>query len=163
MRSIFVAMLVAWLPLTALAQGTGVSFGSGDHDNSAPVEVSANQMELDQSAGTARFTGDVVIGQDQMRLTGALVDVFYATEGGGDIERVHAKGGVTLATPEEAAEGQEAIYTVGTGVVVMTGDVVMTQGRNAISGDKLTVQLDDGTGLVEGRVRVIFIPEEDQQ
>lgn len=148
--------------LGVAAQGTGVSFGGGDHDSSAPVEVSANQMEVDQAAGTARFTGNVVIGQDKMRLTGAVVDVTYGTQGNGQIEQVHATGGVTLATPEEAAEAKEAVYTVGRGTVVLTGDVVMTQGSSAISGDKLTVQLDDGTGIVEGRVRVIFQPAANQ-
>jgi lipopolysaccharide export system protein LptA len=56
----------------------------------------------------------------------------------------------------DAAEGDEAIYTLADRVVVMTGDVLLTQEQSAISGEVLTVQLDDGTGVMEGRVRTIL-------
>ena len=111
--------------------------------------------------GTARFTGNVVIGQGDMRMMGAIVDVEFAAgeDGGSRIERLHATGGVTLVNGSEAAEAREADYTVTSGVVVMTGDVVLTQGENAVAGEKLTVNLESGTGVMEGRVRVVFQPE----
>ena len=38
-----------------------------------------------------------------------------------------------------AAEAREAVYTIASGTVVMTGNVILTQGQNALSSDKLTV------------------------
>ena len=38
----------------------------------------------------------------------------------------------------------------------MTGDVILTQGPNALSGERLIVDLTSGTGRMEGRVRTIF-------
>ena len=42
--------------------------------------------------------------------------------------------------------------------VTMTGDVRLTQGQNVISGQKLVVNLDTGTGTMEGRVRTTLTP-----
>ena len=44
------------------------------------------------------------------------------------------------------------------GQIVMQGDVLLTQGASALSGQKLTIQLKDGTGVMEGRVSTVFVP-----
>lgn len=146
----------------ALAQGAQISLGSDDYDSSLPVEISADGLQIDQTTGEAVFSGNVVVGQGEMRLTGDRVDVRYATGDRSEIERIHARGNVTMTTATEAAEAAEAVYTLATGVVVMTGDVVVTQGGNAMTGEKLTVNLDTGTGVMEGRVRVLFQPQSSQ-
>jgi lipopolysaccharide export system protein LptA len=92
-----------------------------------------------------------------MRLTAPEVQVDYAADGK-RIARLHATGGVTLANGGEAAEAQEAVYTIDSGQVVMTGDVLLTQGTSALSGKLLTVDLTTGTGVMEGRVQTVFIP-----
>ena len=56
----------------------------------------------------------------------------------------------------EAAEAAKAVYTVSAGNIVMTGDVILTQGVNALSGQKLTADLNTGSGRMEGRVKTIF-------
>ena len=50
-----------------------------------------------------------------------------------------------------------AIHTP-VGTVVMTGDVLLTQGSSALSGQKLSIDLKTGTGIMEGRVSTTFIP-----
>lgn len=137
------------------AQGTQVAFGAIQQDTSAPVEVSADQLNVDQNTGEALFTGNVVVGQGEMRLSAPRVLVIYQ-ENSSEIERMEATGGVTLVSGPDAAEASRADYSVGSGVIVMTGDVLLTQGRSAISGDRMTVQLDDGTAQVQGRVKTIL-------
>jgi lipopolysaccharide export system protein LptA len=159
-----IALLLALaLPAAAAAQGADVAFGGLRQDTDLPVEVSADSLRVDQDSGRATFRGNVVIGQGEMRLTGAVVDVTYAggAEGAGEIERLHAQGGVTFVSGGEAAEAREAVYTIASGSVVLTGDVVLTQGQNTLAGDRLTVDLESGTGVMEGRVRVIFQPEDE--
>ncbi|WP_068116285.1 LptA/OstA family protein [Tropicimonas marinistellae] len=147
------------------AQGASIGFGGADHDSSLPVEITADQLDVSQSDGRAVFTGNVVVGQGEMRLTGEVVDVEYGENDTGEteIKRLHATGGVTLVNGSEAAEGQEAVYTIESGVVVLTGDVLLTQGENAMAGEKLTVNLETGTGVMEGRVRVVFKTQDAQQ
>jgi lipopolysaccharide export system protein LptA len=143
----------------ALAQTNGaqVAFGSFKGDPTLPVEVTADQLQVNQTDGTAVFIGNVVVIQGQMRLTAPLVKVDYAQDRKA-IARLDASGGVTLVNGGEAAEAENAIYTSDAGEVVMTGNVLVTQGSSALSGNQLTVDLNAGTGMMQGRVQTVFVP-----
>ena len=160
-RPFALALIGAGFVLTATpfahAQGAQIDFGGMQQDTSLPVEVTADQLSVDQGNGSATFTGNVLVGQGEMRLSAAEVRVEYA-EGGGGIDRLHATGGVTLANATDAAEAQEAVYTIASGEVVMTGNVLLTQGPNAISGQRLVINLTTGSGVMEGRVQTVFQP-----
>jgi lipopolysaccharide export system protein LptA len=160
-RRIFVAAILAFgsamAPGLALAQGASVAFGGLKQDTSLPVEVSADQLAVNQADGTAVFTGNVLVGQGEMRLTAGRVKVEYTSDGSG-ISKLFASEGVTLVNASDAAEAREAEYSIASGNVVMTGDVLLTQGSNALSGQKLVIDLKSGTGVMEGRVQTVFQP-----
>ncbi len=158
MRWLMAAMLTV-LPGLALAQGAQVPFGTS-HDATQPVEINADRLDLDQSAGSAVFTGTVKVGQGELRMAADRVEVFY-DEGGaqsGKVRRMVADGNVTLSNGTEAAEAEHAIYEVAAGTIEMDGDVLLTQGQNALSSQKMTIDLNAGTGQLEGRVQTIFVP-----
>lgn len=147
----------ALLPAMGAAQGASVAFGGLKQDTSLPVEVSADQLAVNQADGTAVFTGNVLVGQGEMRLSAGEVKVEYTADGS-SISRLFASGGVTLINATDAAESREAVYSIDSGQVVMTGDVLLTQGNNALSGQKLVINLKSGTGVMEGRVQTVFQP-----
>jgi lipopolysaccharide export system protein LptA len=147
------------LPLKAKAQGAAVSFGGLKSDTSQPVEVTSDQLAVNQTDGTALFTGNVVVVQGDMRLAAESVRVEYAKDDKSKVERITASGGVTLVSATDAAEGSEAVYTVANGEVVMTGDVLLTQNGGTIAGQKLIVDLDTGTGRMDGRVKTVLQPK----
>lgn len=157
LRALSLACAVGLLPLAASAQGTSVAFGGLKQDTTLPVKIDADQLTVNQADGSAIFTGNVLAAQGDMRLSAAVVVVQYTADGKA-IERLHATGGVTLANLTEAAEAQEAVYTIASGLVVMTGDVLLTQGTSAISGQKLVIELESGIGTMEGRVQTVFVP-----
>lgn len=141
----------------AMAQQANIAFGGLKGDTSAPVEVLSDSFTVSQTDNTAVFTGNVVVSQGEMRLTATEILVEYGADGKG-IARLLAKGGVVLANAADAAEAREAIYTIATGEVIMTGDVLLTQGQAAMSGQKLVIDLKSGTGRMEGRVTTTFTP-----
>lgn len=141
----------------ALSQGARIDFGGLRQDTSQPVEVTADQLAVDQGDGSATFSGNVLVGQGEMRLSATTVRVEYG-EGNNEIRRLHASGGVMLASPTDAAEAADAIYTIASGEVVMTGNVLLTQGKSAISGQKLVINLKSGIGTMQGRVQTVFQP-----
>ncbi len=151
------AFALAGGPALAQAQGAAVTFGGVRADAQTPVEVSADSLTVNQGDGTATFTGNVIAVQGDLRLTAAEVTVDYADDGGG-IAQLTATGGVTLVSATEAAEAQEAVYTIAEGTVVMSGEVLLTQGAAAISGQRLVLDLRAGTGRMEGRVQTVFTP-----
>ncbi|QLH14318.1 lipopolysaccharide transport periplasmic protein LptA [Paracoccus pantotrophus] len=140
----------------ALGQARG--FGSAQ-DIKEPVEVTADSLTVDQKSGQATFSGNVLIGQGAMRLAADSVTVTYAQGDQRRISALHAQGNVTLASGEDAAEAQAADYDVETGTIVLTGDVLLSQGGNLLAGDKVTVNLESGTAEASGRVRSVLQPE----
>lgn len=147
------------LSAAAFAQNANIDFGAAALDQSQPLEITADQLTVDQTAGSAVFEGNVVAGQGEMRLSAGRVQVEYATENGtptGEIERLLASGGVTLVNGAEQAEARDAVYAVGSSEIIMSGDVILTQGQNALSGEKLIVDLTSGQARMVGRVRTIF-------
>lgn len=144
---------------TAMAQSANIALGSGGFDPTLPVEVTADQFSVDQASGKAVFDGNVLIAQGEMRLSAGTVTIEYAEEGSeNSISRLLATGGVTFVTSSDAAEASDAVYSVSQGTVTLSGDVLLTQGRNAIAGDRLVLNLESGNGRMEGRVRTVFTP-----
>ena len=148
-----ISMLAVW---PAVAQT--VAFGGMKADTSAPVELSADNLSVNQTTGKAEFTGNVLIGQGQMRLSADRVTVTYAQGNQSRISALHAEGNVTMVSGEDAAEARAADYDVESGNVILTGDVLLTQGGNVLAGEKVTVDLETGTANASGRVRSVLQP-----
>ena len=155
---IFVLTILAH---AASSQIAGIKLGSAGFDRTRPVEITADALFLDQESGSATFDGNVLVVQDTLRLSASRVLVEYSDDDGGadGIARLLASGGVTFVTSNEAVEASEAAYSVEGAEVQFSGDVLLTQGPNSISGDRLTINLETGSGRMEGNVRTIFNPQ----
>jgi lipopolysaccharide export system protein LptA len=134
-----------------------VAFGGLKADTTLPVEVNAESFSVDTESGNAVFSGNVRVAQGEMRMAAGEVRVVYAPDGNA-IQTLVASGGVTLTSAAEAAEAAEAVYTIDSGVVVMTGNVLLTQGASTMSAEKLTINLKTGTGELQGGVKTTFVP-----
>jgi len=141
------------------AQDTAIRFGRSLQLSGSELEVTADELEVDQTTGATVFTGNVLAIQGELRLTSGSLRLEYrpgATEGSQRIDRLIASGGVTLVTPEEAIEAREAVYALARGTLEMTGDVLLVQGANVLSGQRFTADLNAGTGRMSGRVRTVI-------
>ncbi len=155
---ILLALAALTCPMPSFAQGAQVAFGTTPQDSSQPVEVTADNLNVNQNDGTAIFTGNVLIGQGEMRLSAPRVLVVYLEDNAG-IESLNATGGVTIVSGPDAAEASQADYNVQTGLIEMEGDVLLIQGVNALTGDKAFIDTKAGTARVTGRVKTILQPE----
>ena len=159
LRSLTLSGLLA-LALSTAAAAQTVGFGAMRANADAPVEVTSDSLQVNQDTGEAVFTGNVLIGQGEMRLSAQSVTVVYAEGGQNRIRSLNATGGVTLVSGEDAAEAAEAIYDVEAGTIVLTGDAIVTRGESVLAGDRIEVDLNDGTASVSGRVRTVLQPGE---
>jgi len=148
-------VLVLGLAASPAMSQTDIALRGLAADPEAPIEITADGLTVDQDSRSAVFAGNVVIGQGELRIAAGRVEVIYSDETG-DIARLNASGGVTFATPNEAAEAADAVYDLGTGLLTLTGDVLLTQGSSALSADRMTVNLVEGTAQMDGRVRTVF-------
>lgn len=152
---ILIAIFAAATFATSTSAQTNINLGGISAEPSAAVEVAADNLSVDQDTGTAVFSGNVVIGQGDLRLTASTVRVVYA-ETTGDIAQLIASGGVTFVTDTEAAEATDADYNLTTGKLVLSGNVLLTQGASALSADKMSIDLISGNAQMSGRVRTVF-------
>lgn len=138
-------------------------FGGFRHDETQPIEIAADSLEVQEAQGIAIFRGKVVAGQGTLRLTADELEVTYGQGGGGtgEINRLQAKGEVFIANGAETAAGDWADYDVARGLIEMGGAVTLTQGGNVVKGGALTIDLTTGQGKVDGaggRVQSVFAP-----
>lgn len=134
---------------------TNINLGVINADPNAAVEITADNLSVDQTSGTAIFQGNVVVGQGDLRMSAGRIEVIYS-DASGEISRLSASNGVTFVTATEAAEAASADYNLDAGTLTMRGDVLLTQGASAISADTMRVNLSTGAAQMEGRVRTIF-------
>jgi lipopolysaccharide export system protein LptA len=156
-RHIFTLVSIILLTLNAsfpsVAQ-TSMLLGGVSLDPNAPVNMTSDKLSISQADGSARFEGNVVIGQGDMRISAGLVIVTYLAEG--RIDQLTASGGVTLVTKNNEAESETADYSLTNNTLVMNGNVLLKQGQNAISAETMNVDLATGSAVLIGRVRTVL-------
>lgn len=157
LRPIVLAAAFAGLAGVGLAQEAKIAFGDLTQDTTLPVEVSAESFAVNNADGTAIFSGGVTVTQGEMVLSAAEVQVTYSPDQS-RIDQLVASGGVTITNLADAATAGEAVYSIDTGVIVLTGGVRLSQGPSTMTGQTLTINLKDGSGVMEGRVTTTFVP-----
>jgi lipopolysaccharide export system protein LptA len=157
LRSLVLATGFAALGLVAQAQQATIAFGDLEQDTSQPVQVGADQLAVNNADGSAVFSGNVEVVQGAMTLKAGEVRVKYGADQS-EIDQLIASGGVTITNLADKASSSEAVYTIASGVIVLTGNVQLAQGASTMQGQKLTINLKDGTGIMEGRVTTTFVP-----
>lgn len=155
--SLFLLLLSAGTPVAA--QDVQITFGSSLRLTGSAFEVTADSLDVDQSTGETVFSGNVLAVQGGMRISARLLHLTYGTDadtGRRSIESVVATGDVTMVTETEAIEAQSATYSLANQRLEMSGDVVLVQGPNLLSGDRFVADLRAGSGRMIGRVRTII-------
>ena len=142
----------------ANAQSAAVSLGQPITDPDAPIEVTAESLSVDRESGNAIFVGNVYVVQGEMTLNADKVEVLYSEDADDDeqLREVIATGNVVLVNGEETAASDYGVLYPPRDTVVMTGNVLLTQGRSIISGDTFNWDMVTGQGTMEGRVRSVL-------
>ncbi|MCF2514996.1 OstA family protein [Sphingomonas sp. G124] len=152
-RIIACSLIAAGLLGAGMAQAQeGISALKG-HDSKAPVDVTADRMEVQDRVDRAIFAGNVLARQGELSLRTARLTVAYASQDGIDINRIDASGGVTVTSPSETARGDFAVYDLNEGMITMVGNVRLERGGSYLSGGRLTIDLDTGRAVMDGGLR----------
>jgi len=152
-------LVLASATLVVSAKSTSLAFGKQSRDTTQPIEIISDNFTLNQTNGLAEFVGHVVVGQGDMRLSADKIKAEFSTASAdkkSEITKMVATGNVTLVSGTQAAEAQSAVYLIKQGTIVMEGGVLVTQNNNTLSGKKMTINLNDGSATIEGRVKTVF-------
>ena len=180
------------LSAPAGAQGPEGSGPAAAQNKDQPVQIDAKSLEVRDKQKTATFSGDVRVVQGDTTMRCKTLVVFYGEEigiggekpvvraktsagtvpgpGGGqqNIRRIEAHGDVTVTTRDQNASGDLGVYDLKSKTITLTGNVVISQGKNVIHGERVVVDTVTGNARVEaapganqGRVRALIIPNND--
>lgn len=155
-----------------------------------PIHIEAATLEVHDKAKTATFSGNVQVVQGDTTMRCRSLVVFYgAEEGAGtaakpaaarpaaggpatpgmpqgaqSIRRIEARGGVTVVTKDQNASGELGVYDLKTKTITLTGNVLVSQGKNVLHGERVVVDTATGNARVESgattydRVRALIQP-----
>lgn len=128
-----------------------------NHDSNAPVNFTADRIEVQDRADRVVVSGHVEVTQAGMTLNAARMTVAYRNGagdggmGGIEIDRIDASGNVVVTKSDQTARGNVAIYDLNAKLITMLGDVTLTQGANRLTGGRLVMDLNSGRSTVDGR------------
>lgn len=150
LRPLALAIAVT-VPASLLCLGGAGAQALRSHDSSAPVDFSADRIEVQDRADRVVVSGNVAVSQAGLRLTAQRVTVAYHQAGSVAIDRMDASGEVVVTRGDERASGAVAIYDLNRKLITMVGNVQLNQGSNRLSGQRLVMDLASGRSTVDGR------------
>lgn len=112
-----------------------------ESDRNQPIEIEADQGQLDQKNQSTTFSGNVIIRQGTLNIRAGSVNVstvnnqqvMKATGNPVQFSQTldNNKGVVT-------GQGNQVDYTSADGVVILTGNALVTRGGDKAQGDRIT-------------------------
>jgi lipopolysaccharide export system protein LptA len=146
------AVLAATAAFAQVKQEQPVSALKG-HNSNAPVDVSADRIEVQDRADRAVFSGNVHVTQAELTLDTPRLTVAY--EGGQagrgvQIKRLDAADGVVVRSPSETAKGDFGVYDLDRKLITLIGNVQLTRQNDQVNGSRLVIDLDSGRAVIDG-------------
>lgn len=180
---------VAALLAAGLLAAPGAAFAQLAQGSNAPIDVEADQLVAQNQACVATWKGSVEALQGTARLRADTLSIYEKVGGapsqpprsggsplqgkcGSTPEKLTADGSVYYATPQQVVKGDHAIYLAESKTITVTGDVVISQGKNVIVGDRLVIDTTTGQATMESaakgrgaprRVRAVVYPSSNGQ
>lgn len=143
------AGLAALVGIAGLARSEPVSALKG-HNSNAPVDVSADRIEVQDRADRAMFSGNVQVRQQELTLQAQRLTVAYSNGRGIQIQRLDAAGGVIVRSPSETARGAFGVYDLERKLITLIGGVQLSRADSQINGSRLVIDLTSGRAVVDG-------------
>ncbi|MPZ58265.1 MAG: LPS ABC transporter substrate-binding protein LptA [Rhizobiales bacterium] len=141
-----------------------------------PIQIEASALEVQDKTKVATFRGKVHVKQGDTELRCNVLVVYYEAEDAGTtsgvrsgpptadgqrIRRLEAKGNVIVTQKEQTATGEAGDFDMRKNTITLRGNVVVSQGRNVLRGDRLVVDMGTAVSRMEsdgGRVQGLFQP-----
>ncbi len=151
----------------AVSAGTAPEAGAGKpatgkpgKAHSLPITITADTMKADRTTKTVVFKGNVEAREDFLLCSDEL---HMEYKGANEVRKIDALGHVRIYRETGVAVADHAEYDRQEHTLLLTGEARIEGCADTVSGDRITLYLDDNSALVEGerggRVRAVIIPD----
>jgi lipopolysaccharide export system protein LptA len=142
-----------------------------------PIQIVSDRLDAYNEKKLVVFSGNAVATQGDKVIKSDRLLFYYKKDSRtpekagsqnigstGDLEKIEAKGHVTITQGQRVVTGEDAIFYQDSQHIIVTGSAVMSEGKNVIRGDRIVVYLNEDRGVVEGleknRVNATIYPED---
>jgi len=143
----------------AKKRSEGTAFQPGKKD---PIFISSDWMEADRKKNTLTYKGRVVAVQADMTMRSETLTAYYDVELK-QLKQAVAEGKVHVTQGDRVATGARAVFDGKSQTITLTGNPVVRQGNNEVSGNRIIFFIDEDRAVAEGgsqRVQVRIFPDE---
>jgi len=146
-------------------------------DSKKPISIEADKLDYFEKEGRAVYDGHVVVVQGDSHLACSKLTIFMdasapaapadaapAGDASSKLKHMDCAGPVKVVSKTQTATGDNGTYDKVHNNVILTGHVVLTDGRNITKGERLVYDLNTGQAAVQGggsRVTGLFLPGSD--
>ncbi len=177
---------------TPAASGTFAGFSA---DSKKPIDITSDQLEIEDHKKTATFRHNVIAVQGETNLKTEEMVVTYTSSddaakpatqdgaqpenapaqasstgmAGADVRYVEARGNVVITSKDnQTATGDNALFDMKAQTVLLTGNVVVSQGNNHVKSDRMlsesttgrtVFQMADDAAAAKRRLQARFVPK----
>ncbi len=137
-------------------------------DNKEPIHIQAAKLDYFDKEQKLIYRGNVVAVRGDTTLKTPVLVVFLTPKEAGSgkgppssqsqVRRMEASGPVTIISKDQIATGDSGLYIKAEEKIYLDGNVTLSQGPNVTQGDHLVYDTMTGQAVVTGRVRSMFIP-----
>jgi len=169
-RNLVLAALAAiFLPaMPAFAQSTDVFSGFGAKGK-GPIEVDAKTLEIVEEGEQriSTFSGGVTVTRGNTTMKAAQIKLYSNKESSttdqSGFTRMEATGTVYVNSGKQTVTGSQAVVDNKAQTITLSGDVVLSQGKDVLSADRLVIDMATGRARVEqvpGKsIRMVITPD----
>ncbi len=125
----------------------------------ADTEIRANKVVYDESKGMAELFGNVRVRDPRAAMNCGMVRLFLKDDN--EIDWIEATSEVIIQSDDRKALADIATYYADEGKFALEGDPKVKQGKNIMTGDRITFWHETRRMVCEPNARVLLYPDEE--
>jgi lipopolysaccharide export system protein LptA len=125
----------------ALIGVAGMVMAQGEEPATNSTVITSKHLDFDYPKHTAVFKGDVVVVDPRVRIEADTITTVFSTNN--QPETITAEGNVRIVQTDRVATSARAVYSVNSGLMVMTGKPRITRGGDVLEGTRIVFNRDE--------------------
>lgn len=152
MGAMFLAMAAA--PAVFAAEKKAATDSSSD-----VTVITSEKLTFDYLKQFALFEKDVVVVDPKMKIYADTMLVIFSADN--KAKSIKAEGNVIIIQDDKRARAAVAEYKIDVGEITLTGEPMVTSGRNILTAEVIKFWRDDNRMECKPRSRLVIYPDDD--